>query len=133
MNTNDHDRPEWQRIYRYWVEIRDLRDGSERKLPLNAMRLVYLGGKKGDPPKPDEQILRLEDGTALIEAKDLDELAVHLRARYPDATHERRLHWERDRTAEQRRADALNSLLELLAGAIVDDLLREQAGGADKP
>jgi hypothetical protein len=26
-----HDRPESQRIYRCWVKIRDLRDGSERR------------------------------------------------------------------------------------------------------
>jgi hypothetical protein len=129
----DRDRPESQRRYRYWVEIRDLRDGAVRTLPLRVMRLVYLGGKSDDPPRPDEQRLQLQDDSAVIEAKDIDELAVQLRDKYPDETHERRLHWERDLEAEQRYADALSSLIELLAKAVADDLLREQAGEADKP
>ena len=129
----DRDRPESQRRYRYWVEIRDLGDGSVRTLPLRVMRLVYLGGKRDDPPRPDEQRLRLHDDSAVIEARDIDELAVQLRNKYPDETHERRLHWERDLEAEERYADALDSLIELVAKTIVDDLLREQAGGAGKP
>lgn len=56
------------------------------------MRLVYLGGKQGAPPKPDEQILQLRDDADVIEAKDIDELAAQLRSRYPDETHGRRLH-----------------------------------------
>ena len=123
------DRPESQRRYRYWVEIRDLRDGSARNHPLQVITLVHLGGRKGDPPKPDERVLRLEDGTALIEARDLDELAGLLRARYPDETHERRLHWERDREAEQRYADGIDALVNILAEAAAKEILREQAGG----
>jgi hypothetical protein len=133
MSTKAKERPESQRMYRYWVEIRDLRDGSVRALPLHVLRLVHLTGRKGDPQRPDAQVLRLEDDNTLIEAKDLDELAAQLRGRYPDATHERRLHWERDLEAEQRYASALQSLMELLARTAVNDILREQAGGADKP
>jgi hypothetical protein len=128
MNTNDDHRPESQRIYRYWVGIRELRDGSARTLPLRAVRLVYLGEKRGDPPKPDEQVLRLQDGATVIEARDIEELAAQLRSTYPDGTHERSLHCERDREAEHRHADGLNSLIDLLAEAAVNDILREQAG-----
>ena len=129
MNANDHDRSESQRRYRYRVELRDLRDGSVRNLPLHAQRLVHLSRKRGEPPHPDEQLLRLQDDNTVIEAQGRDALATQLRSRYPDETHERRLHWERDREAEQRRADALQSLIELLAKAALNDVLREQAVG----
>lgn len=133
VNTKDQDRSESQRRYRYWVEVRDLRDGSTRTLPLTALRLVHLARKRGQPQLPDEQVLRVQDDTTVIEGKDIDELAVQLRDKYPDETHERRLHWERDMEAEQRYTDALDSLIELFAKAIVDDLLREQADRAGKP
>ena len=132
MDRNHRDPPERQQIYRYRVEIRDLRDGSVRTLPLQAMKIIQLGGKRSDPPPPDEQILRLQDDSTVIEAKDLDELAAVLRQRYPDETHERRLHRERDLEAEQRRADALESLIQLLADAAVDEIMREQ-GRAPHP
>ena len=115
------------------MEIRDLRDGSVRALPLHALRLIHLTAQRGQKPQPDDRVLRLEDDSTVIEAKDLDELAAQLRGRYPDETHERRLHWERDLEAEERHADALQSLIELLARAAVNDILREQAGGACKP
>ena len=57
--------------------------------------------------------------------RDLDALAATLLGRYPDETHERRLHWERDLDAEQRYEDALDSLIELLVEAAVNDVLRE--------
>jgi hypothetical protein len=128
MNTNDDDRPESQRIYRSWVEIRDLRDGSARTLPLRVVGLVYLGGKCGDPPTPDEQVLRLQDGATVIEATDIEALATQLRKMYPDGTHERRLHCARDLEAEHRHQDALHSLIDLLAKVAVNNILREQAG-----
>jgi hypothetical protein len=126
MNANDHDRPEHQRRYRYWVEIRDLRDGSVRTLPLHALRLVHLSRKRGEPSQPDEQRLRLQDDSAVIEAQDLDRLATQLRSRYPDETHERRLHWERALDVEQRHAVGLQSLVELLAAAAVEEILLER-------
>jgi hypothetical protein len=125
MNTNDHDRPESQRIFRYRVEIRSRCDDSVRTLPLTATRLVHLSRQRGEPPRPDEQLLRLQDDSTVIEARDLDALATQLRSRYPDETHERRLHYERDLEAEQRYADALDSLIELLVEAAVNDVLRE--------
>jgi hypothetical protein len=126
MKTKEPDRPENQRRYRYWVGLHNLHDGSVRNLPLTALRLVHLGGKRGEPPQPDEQLLRLQDDATVLEANDIEALAAQLRSRYPDATHERRLHWERDLEAEQRYADALNSLIELLVEAAVNDVLREQ-------
>lgn len=122
MTTKDVDRPESQRVCRYWVELRNLRDGSVRNLPLRVMRFVRFGGKRGDPRKPDEQVLRLQDDATVIEAKDIEDLAAQLRSKYPDATHERRLHWERDLEAEQRYADALQSLAERVAEAAVHDI-----------
>jgi len=89
-------------------------------------RIVRLTRRRGEPPQPDEQLLRLQDSSSVIEAKDLDALATLLRSRYPDETHERRLHWERDLEAEQRYADALDSLTELLVEAAVKDVLSEQ-------
>lgn len=127
VSTKAKDRPESQRRYRYRVEIRDLRDGSVHTLPLHVLTLIHLGGKKGDPPKPDEQVLRLEDAAAVFEAKDLDALAAQLKLRYPDESHERRLHWERDLEAEQRYEAAMKSLIELLAKAVMDEVLQEQA------
>jgi hypothetical protein len=38
-----------KRIFRYWVEIRELATGSVRKLPLTAVRMVCLKmGKKNE-------------------------------------------------------------------------------------
>jgi hypothetical protein len=125
MKTKEPDRPESQRIYRYWVEIRELRDGSVLNLPLTALRLVQLDGKRAESPQPDEQRLRLHDDATVIEARDRDELAATLQSKYPDATHERRLYWERDPEAEQRYAGALDALMELVVEAVVNDVLRE--------
>ena len=127
MNSKTHDRPESQRRYRYWVEIRDLRDGTVRNLPLSALRVVHLTRGRGQLQLPDEQRLQLQDDVTIIEAKDIDDLAAQLRSKYPDETHERRLHWERDVEAEQRYAAALQSLIEILAEAAVNEVLREQA------
>ena len=52
---------------------------------------------------------------------NLQELAVQLRMRYPDGLYERTLHNERDRDAEQRRARAFNSLIDMLVEQVVRD------------
>jgi hypothetical protein len=114
---------EGERVYHYTVEIRDLRDGTSRILPLNVFALIPL--KPGNVEKPARQLLRLEDGGDVLEAADLDELRVALRAKYPDDAYERRLHVQRDREAEDRRREAISELVELLARAAVDDYLRE--------
>jgi hypothetical protein len=125
----DQTPPERRPIFRHWVEIRDLRDGSVRTLPVHAMTLVPLGGRPGDTPEPAEQLLRLQDDITVFEATDFEELAEQLRSRYPDQTHERHLHRERDPEAEQRQAAAMRSLVELLVEATVKDVLRQHDAG----
>ncbi len=124
------DLPESKRIYRHWVELRDLRDGSTRNLPLSAVTRIRLPRKKGDRQEPDQHVLQLQDNSVVLEGWDIDEIAAQLRQRHPDETHERLLHRERDCKAEQRKAEAMNTLIEILAKAAVDELLREQEGGS---
>jgi hypothetical protein len=54
-------------------------------------------------------------------AKSLDDLATQLRERFPDEAYERRLRRERDREAEERRADAMNKLIDILVEAVVKE------------
>ena len=124
------DLPESQHVYRYWVEIRDLRDGSVRELPLQALKRIHLATKKGTARLPDEVVLQLQDDSTVLEAKDIDDLAAQLRVRYPDETYERFLRRNATIEAERRKADALNGLIELLARAAIEDVRREQAGQA---
>jgi hypothetical protein len=130
-NEDAGDTPVSRRIYRCWVELRDRRDGSVRELPLTALRLIHLPAKKNAPRLPDEQMLRLEDGAEIVEARDLDELIVQLRAKYPDETHERFLRQVRDREAEQRKTAAMKCLQDLLVEVVLRDLMQERGGSAD--
>lgn len=124
-----------ERIFRYWVEVRELATGSVRKLPLTAVRLVCLKrGKKNGPPLPDRELLQLNDDAETWEAETLDELRARLRDKYPDAAFERTLHYVRDHEAEERREEALNGLIDILAKKVVDDLIAEESrveGGPD--
>ena len=113
--------PESKHIYRYWVELRDRRDGSVRTLPLGAIQRIHLTARKNETRLPDEQMLQLQDESLVIEAKDIDELATQLRVRYPDETHERFLRSERDHEAERRKAEALDGLIEILVRAVAED------------
>jgi hypothetical protein len=123
-----------KRILRYWVEVRELAGGSVRKLPLSAVRLICLKrGKKNEPPLPDREALRLQDGEDTWEASDFDELKIRLRDKYPDASFERTLHYERDHEAEERRERALNGLISILAKSVVDDLIAEEARVEGEP
>lgn len=89
-----------EKIYRYWVEIRDITSGSVRQLPLTAWRLVCLKrAKKDEPPLPDREVLKLQDGEETWEAEAFDELRTRLRDKYPDAAFERTLHHVRDHEA----------------------------------
>lgn len=125
--------PDGQQIYRYWIELRDRRDGSARVLPLQAFKRIHLPTKKGAPKLPDEVELQAEDGATVIKAQDIDDLATQLRLKYPDGAFERFLRCERDREAEERRAEAMEGLIRLMAKAALDDLLREQAGLDEAP
>ncbi len=61
----------------------------------------------------------------ILEGRDINDIATQLRQRYPDNTHERFLRRERDYEAEQRIAAAMRALTEIVAKAVLDDLLRE--------
>jgi hypothetical protein len=115
-----------KKIFRYWVEIRELANGAVRKLPVSAVRLIcFKRGKKNEPPLPDRELLRLQDGDETWEASDFEELKTRLRDKYPDASFERTLHYVRDHEAEERRETALNGLISMLAKKVVDDLIAE--------
>ena len=122
------DLPESKHIYRHWVELHDLRDGSTRDLPLRAVTRIHLPRRKGDRHEPNQQGLRLRDDSVVLEGRDIEDIAVQLRQKYPDKTHERFLYRERDYESEQRKAEALEWLIELVAKAAVDELLSEQEG-----
>ncbi len=117
---------ESKRIYRYWVQLHDLRDGSTRDLPLCVVRRIPLLRNKGDRQEPDQQVLQLQDDSVVLEGRDIADIAAQLRQRYPDETHDRFLHRERDHEAERRTEEALDGLVQLLAKAAVDEVLREQ-------
>jgi hypothetical protein len=117
-----------KQILRYWIEVRDLKSGSVRKLPLTTWKLVCLKrDKKNEPSLPDRELLRLEDGEETWESDSFDELRTRLRDKYPDAAFERTLHYVRDHEAEERRERALNGLIDILAKKVVDDLMVEES------
>ena len=74
--------------------------------------------------------MRFVDGDFVLEASSWDEFRVRLRERYPDDRYERRLHVQRDREAEARREEAVQGLIELVAEAAANEVLRE---GAQSP
>ena len=117
-----------KRILRYWVEIRDLKSGSVRKLPLTAVRLVCLkGGKKNKPLPPDREVLRLHDDEETWELETFEEPKIRLRDKYPDTAFARTLHYERDHEAEERRESALNELISILPKSAVDEFVAEES------
>jgi hypothetical protein len=103
------------------VEVLELKNRSVRILPLKAAAKIYIPRRKNEPQKPTEEKLQLMDGSAILEAKSLDDLATQLRERFPDEAYERRLRRERDREAEERRADAMNKLIDILVEAVVKE------------
>jgi hypothetical protein len=117
-----------KKILRYWIEVRDFKSGSVRKLPLTAVRLVCLKrGKKNEPGLPDRELLRLQDGEETWEASDLDELRSVLSDKYPDAAYLRTLHTVRDHEAEERHESALNELISILAKSAVNEFVAEES------
>lgn len=130
-NKNDKQGLECKQIFRYWVELRDLRNGSTRDLPLKALTQIHLPTKRNETQRPNEEILRLEDGAAILEAKSLDELVTQLREKYPDESYERRLHSERDFQAEARWEHGMNQLIKIVTESVVEKLLRETEGKVD--
>jgi hypothetical protein len=53
-------------MYRYWIELRDVTTGSIREIPLQVLRRVYIPTRKDGQHRPDEEILRLQDGELLL-------------------------------------------------------------------
>ncbi len=125
-NKNDKEVPGGEQVFRYWVEVLELKNGLVRNLPLTAIAKIHIPRKKSEPQRPREEILQLTDGAETLEAKSLDDLAGQLRQRYPDETYRRTLHRERDRQAEERRAEAINGLIRIFAEAAVEEALRER-------
>jgi hypothetical protein len=122
-----------KQIFRYWVEVRDLKSGSVRKLPLTTWKVICLKrGKKNEPALPDRELLRLEDDEETWESESFDELRTRLRDRYPDAAFERTLHYVRDHEAEERREQALNGLISILAEAAVADWMSKESSVQDR-
>jgi hypothetical protein len=111
-------------IFRYWVEIRDLREDSTRQLSLKALTRIHIPTRKGEVQQPNEQILSVEDGLTTHEANCLEQLARQLREKYPDGSFERTLRRERDTAAEERHSNAVNELARIVANAAARRLLR---------
>ena len=123
-----------EKIFRYWVEVGEIATGSVRKLPLTAWKVICLKrGNKNEPSLPDREVLKLQDDDETWESESFDELRARLRDKYPDAAFERTLHFVRDQEAEERRENALNGLISLLAKAAVDDWIAEQSRAQAKP
>ena len=110
-----------EHMFRYWVELRDLRDGSLRTLPLHAATHVHIPTKKGEQQRPGHERLQLEDGSSPFEASTFEELVVRLAIKYPDHLYERTLRRERDFQAEH----AMDELARLIARAAVEKWVRE--------
>ncbi len=116
-----------RQVFRYWVELRDLRDGSVRDMPLTCVTKIFLPTKKGAPSRPNQVELRVEDGSHTWIAADVSDLSVQLRTQYPDGVFERALKSERDFPAEEKREAAIQGLIEVLARGAVDELLKESS------
>jgi hypothetical protein len=84
---------------------------------------VSLASLEDEIERPREEYLLLKDDSAPLEARNLDDLVIQLRERYPDAQYERTLHWERAREAEQRRAQAMQGLMKIFAEAAVQEMI----------
>lgn len=129
-NKTRKDLPESAQMFRYFVDVRDLRDDSTRTLPVRTVIKLRIPTKKNDPPGPREEVVQIEDGAAPLEAKSFDELIPQLRLKYPDGSFERTLRRERDYQAE----NALRELISLIAKAAVEKHMRENASqAAPKP
>lgn len=122
----DRDLPKSLQSFRYFVEIRDLSDGSVRSLPLRTVIKLRIPRKK-ELPGPREELLQIEDGAARIEGKSFDELVTQLRAKYPNGLFERTLRRERDFETER----AMDDLMRLVAKAAAEKHWRETAGITD--
>jgi len=131
------DTPIDRQIFRYWVELRDLRDRSVRELPAKVVQRILLATKgkrerrgetEPDPPeRPSEIRIVVQDIDRTWEALDKDDLSRQLRERYADGVFERSLKCQRDPEAEERHWAATKELIRIIARATVRRMLAEEA------
>ena len=142
------DVPEDRRVYRCEVEISDLSSGVSRKVPLSFHHVIALVPRSRRPRRaraasaptpaseqpteerpcpPPKELMRFVDGSFVLDASSWEEFRARLRERYPDERYERRLHIQRDREAEWRREAAITALIQLVAEAAVNEVLKEVA------
>jgi hypothetical protein len=110
---------ETKRIFRHWVEIRDLKSGSVRQLSLSAVAKIHIPRRRNEPQRPTEGFLEVVDDEEALVPKTLDDLVGQLPRRYPDGAYERTLRRERDRQREE----AINKLIEILLPRIILEAL----------
>jgi hypothetical protein len=113
-----------EQMYRYWVELRDLKAGSSRNLPLRTVIRVHIPTKKNEKKSAREERVQLQDGQSVLEASTFEELVPELARKYPDGLFERRLCRERDLQAEH----AMDELARLIARAAVEKWIQKSAG-----
>jgi hypothetical protein len=133
------DTPIERQMFRYWVELRDLRDGTVRELPVSFVQRILLttkrkgkgkekvGGTTDTQEPPPEIRVRVEDADRIWDARDRDDLARQLREAYPDGVFERTMKCERDLAAEERYWSAMKELIRIIARAAVRKALAADA------
>jgi hypothetical protein len=131
------DTPIERQVFRYWVELRDLRDGTVRELPVSFVQRILLttkrkgkdkaGGKTDAQEAPPEIRVRVQDADRIWDARDRDDLARQLREAYPDGAFERTMKCERDLVAEERHWSAMEELMRVIARAAVRKALAADA------
>lgn len=94
---------------------------SERSGSHNALMFDHLGYENTRTPYVLYRTKGSLRGSTTREANSLDDLAMQFRQRFPDGECERTTHKGRDREAEQRWADAMNNLMEILVNAFVKE------------
>jgi hypothetical protein len=121
------DTPIEKQLFRYLVELRDLRDETTRTLPITFVKRILLASKNktGAQEPPPELRLRAEDGGRIWDASDVEDLARQLREHYPDGKFERTLKRERDFAAEERYWSATEGLARIIARAAVENELHK--------
>jgi hypothetical protein len=117
-------------VYRHEIELLDLASGIARRVSLHAVRVIPLPTKKRRAVSSPREVLRFKDGDFEIEAETFESFRSRLREQYPDDRYKRRLPAWRDLEAEERRATALDGLIDILVEAVIEDLHKESGWAA---
>lgn len=128
------DTPIERQVFRYWVELRDLRDDTVRELPVTFVQRILLTERrkskskdKNDAQEPPPEIrVRVQDAGRTWDSSDREDLARQLRERYPDGVFERALKCERDLAAEEKHWSATKELIRILARAAMRRAVAEK-------